>query len=325
MLGAWCGRYGGAEIIELRELPEPTPSRGQVVVQISASSLNYPDLLFLANAYQSSRTLPFIAGSEFAGTVMEVGADVTGWAVGDRVMGTAPEGGAWAQRIAIDAERLRSVPDALTMEEAAVFDVVYETAFHALVTAGSLRAGENVIVLGGSGGVGLATVDVAQRLGATVTAVGSSRSGLAATRALGATVLDASPVDSFKDRLRALTGGGDLVVDPVGGALAEQALRALRPGGRFVVVGFASGAIPRIPLNLVLLKDVSIHGIDLGRLQRERRDVIDEGRRVLARLVQQGLRPTVTRRVPLRDVASAVAAMAERRAGGKTVIVMDGF
>jgi NADPH2:quinone reductase len=231
-----------------------------VRVRVHAAAVNFPDVLIVANQYQITVALPFVPGSEFAGTVAEVGGGVTGLAAGDRVFGTALVG-AFAEEVVVAAAALTSTPAGVDDRAAAGFGVAHRTAYHVLRSTAAVRQGEEVIVLGAGGGVGLAAVQLGITLGATVTAVASSREKLEAAASAGATRLIDHRTDDLRGALRdALPDGGDVVIDPVGGDLSEPALRSLRWGGRFVTVGYASGTIPRIPLNLVLLKGVMSSG-----------------------------------------------------------------
>lgn len=315
-----CERYGGPATLELRDLPDLAARPGQVVVDIHAAAVNFPDVLTVADRYQVSTPVPFTPGSEFAGLVREVGEGVTEWSVGDAVMGSRAVG-AFAEQVAVTPEELRPVPEGLDLMHAAAFQVTFSTAYHSLVTAGDLRPGQWVVVLGASGGVGSATVDIAHRLGARVLAAASDGSRLEVAARLGAEAGIDYGSEDLKARIKEITGEGtDLVVDPVGGAYAEQALRATRWGGRFVSVGFAAGEISAIPLNLVLLKNVTVRGMELRSWSQRLPDAFAEGDRALARLVAEGMRPEVSRTYPLARTAEALANVAGRRAVGKVVI-----
>ncbi|HEY9565893.1 MAG TPA: NADPH:quinone oxidoreductase family protein [Nocardioides sp.] len=315
-----CEAYGEPETLVLRELPDLTARPGQVVVDIHAAALNFPDVLTVADRYQVSTPVPFTPGSEFAGVVREVGDGVTEWSPGDRVLG-ARAVGAFAEQIAVSPADLRAVPDGLDLVHAAAFQVTFSTAYHSLVTAGGLQPGEWVVVLGASGGVGSATVDVAHRLGARVLAAASDLVRLELATRLGADAVIDYSTEDLKARIKEITGGGAaLVVDPVGGEYAEQALRAIRWGGRFVSVGFAAGEVPRIPLNLVLLKNVTVRGMELRSWNQRMPEAFAAADAELARLVAEGMRPEVSRTHPLAETAQALAGVAGRRALGKTVI-----
>ncbi|ADJ48881.1 NADPH:quinone reductase and related Zn-dependent oxidoreductase [Amycolatopsis mediterranei S699] len=321
MKAAWCVEYGPPSGISVAELDEPEPGTGEVLVRVHAAAVNYPDVLIAANHYQVSAPLPFTPGSEFAGVVTALGAGVTGPAVGSPVAG-AVLSGAFAEQVVAPVEALRPIPDGLDMVHAAAFHVTYTTAYHALVTIGGATAGEWVAVLGASGGVGSAVVDVATRLGLHVVAAASSEQRLAVARKLGAEAGIDYLREDLKTRIRELTGGAHLVIDPVGGDHAEAALRALRRAGRFVTVGFADGAIPRIPLNLVLLKNLVVRGFEARMIRHEDPEATLAAERALAGMVRDGMRPLVSRVHPLSDVAGALTAVAERRTTGKIVLEM---
>lgn len=321
MKAARCEQYGGPEQVVIRDIPVPEPGTGQVLVDVKAAAVNFPDLLFIADKYQVSIQVPFTPGSEFAGRVAAVGEGVSGFAVGDAVYGSAMSG-SMAEQIAVAAEALFPIPDGLSMVEAAAFRVTYMTAYHSLVTAGALQPGEWVVVLGAAGGVGTATVDVAARLGAKVIAAASSPERLAVAGELGAVAGIDYLTENLKDRIKEITGGegADLVIDPVGDRFAEPALRALRWGGRFVSVGFAAGEIPKIPLNLVLLKNITVRGMELRTWNAKLLEQTARGRELLADLVKQGMRPTVSEVHDLADVTNALQRVADRKPTGKVVI-----
>ncbi|HXW39243.1 MAG TPA: NADPH:quinone oxidoreductase family protein, partial [Acidimicrobiales bacterium] len=262
MRAALCQVYGEPEVVEVLDVPSPDLGTGQARVKVHAASVNFPDVLLLANTYQISMPTPFIPGSEFAGEVLEVGEGVD-LDVGARVFGSTMVG-AFAEEIVVPARSLTRTPPAVGDRIAAAFGVAYRTAYSVLRSTANLQGGEELIVLGAGGGVGTAAVQLGAHMGATVTAVASTAEKLEAARSCGAHRLIQHGVGDLRQAFReALPEGADVVVDPVGGDLAEPALRALRWGGRFVTVGYASGTIPRIPLNLVLLKGVSILGFEM--------------------------------------------------------------
>ncbi|WP_284742363.1 NADPH:quinone oxidoreductase family protein [Amycolatopsis sp. RTGN1] len=309
----------------MAELDDPEPGPGEVLVRVHTAAVNYPDVLIAANRYQVSAPLPFIPGSEFAGVVTALGPGVPGPAVGSPVAG-AVLSGAFAEQVVAPVAALRSIPDGLDMVHAAAFHVTYTTAYHALVTVGGATAGEWVAVLGAAGGVGSAVVDVATRLGLRVIAAASSEQRLGVARELGAEAGIDYAREDLKARIRELTGGpgAHLVIDPVGGDHAEVALRALRRAGRFVTVGFADGGIPRIPLNLVLLKNLVVRGFEARTIRWEDPDAATAAELALAGMVRAGMRPLVSEVHPLSEVAAALTAVAERRTSGKIVLEMTG-
>jgi NADPH:quinone reductase len=320
MKAAVCTTFGSVHDVVIADVPEPTPRAGEVAVAVRAAAVNFPDVLMVAGAYQIRTEPPFVLGSEFAGEVVAVGEGVTSPAVGDRVYGSSLTG-AFTETVVVPAKVVRPVPPGLDMVAAAAFRVAYGTAYHAIVTIGEAQPGQTVVVLGAAGGVGLASVDVAQRLGMRVVAAASSADKLALCRAYGADEIVDYTTEPLKERLKELTrGGADVVVDPVGGEVSEAALRATAWGGRFVTVGFASGTIPRIPLNLVLLKGAQIRGFEIRTLPEHAPQAMAEGERVLAELVAQGMRPHVSAVYPLAEAARALADVAERRVLGKVVV-----
>ena len=320
MRAARCEEYGGPGNIVIRDIPIPEVIPGHVLVDVAAAAVNYPDLLLIANRYQVSAPLPFTPGSEFAGRVASVGDGVTGLSVGDLVYGTVFTG-AMAEQVLVPARAVAPVPPGLSLTEAAAFRVTYLTAYHALVTAGGLRPGQWVVVLGAAGGVGTATVDIAARLGARVIAAASSADRLKVCAELGAEAGIDYTSEDLKARIKEITGdGADLVVDPVGDRWAEPALRAIRWGGQFVSVGYAGGDIPRIPLNIVLLKNITVRGLELRTWTERLPEETARARDTLTGLVAQGMRPAVSEVHALEDIGAALQRVADRRPTGKVVI-----
>ncbi len=322
MLAARCHRYGKPDVLVVEEVPDPVPGDGHVVVDVAAAAVNFPDVLLIADQYQISIPLPFTPGSELAGTVRSVAPGVTTWRIGDRVMGSTLVG-AFAQQVALPVTSLASVPDSTELRAAAAAGVAHRTAYHALRTMAGVSAGEQVVVLGAAGGVGLAAVELAVVLGATVTAVASSESKRGLCVAKGARTAIDSAASDLKEQLRSATNGGsDIVVDPVGGPYAEPALRAMRWGGRFVSVGFASGEIPRIPLNLVLLKGVHVTGFTMAGIAANQPAETARDSAELAELLATGrATPHVSALYPLAETAQALNDLAERRATGKVLVL----
>ncbi len=321
MKAARCNAYGPPESLVVEDVPEPELRPGDVLVEVHAASVNYPDVLMVADRYQVSIPVPFTPGSEFAGVVLEVGDEVRDLEAGDRVFGAAFMG-AFAERTTARAAGLQRVPDSVSFAEAASFGVVYTTAYHALRSVAAVQPGEWTVVLGAAGGVGLATVDLARHFGSKVLAAASSDAKVALCRERGAEATINYSTEDLKVRIKDLTGGGaDVVIDPVGGDYAEAALRATRWGGRFVVVGFASGEIPRIPLNLVLLKGVVVKGFEMRTFAEH---APEDSRRDLAELTALfaagQVRPYVSEVFALDEVGAALRAVADRRALGKVVV-----
>ena len=315
-----CEKYGPPSDLVLRELTDPEPGAGEVVVRIEGASVNFPDTLFIQNKYQISVPVPFTPGSEFVGRVIKVAPDVEGVEVGDHVMGSAMVG-AYAEQIAVPATSLRSVPAGLSGPEAAAFSVTFKTAFHALVTQGEFHPGDWVVVLGASGGVGTAAVDIATRLGGKVIAVDRGDDRLEICRELGAVATIDFDAEDVKSRIKEISGeGANVVLDPVGGEVSEQALRSTAWGGRFVVIGFASGDIPKIPLNLVLLKGVVIKGFEMRTFPDNRPAEYEAGERRLEQMIAEGLKPVVGAVYPLGETIDALNAVLDRKITGKVVL-----
>ena len=316
-----CNEYGPPELLTVIDLPDPVARPNQVVVEVAYAAVNYPDVLILANRYQLSVPVPFVPGSEFSGTVVAIGDGVTNVAVGDHVFGAAMTG-AFAERIVVPAAAVRRVPPDVALDAAAGFWVAHATAYHALRSIAEVQPGELVVVLGAAGGVGLATVEIAVALGARVIAAASTDDKLALCRERGAEATVNYLQDDLRDVLRDLAPQGvDVVIDPVGGPHAEQALRALRWKGRFVTVGFASGEIPRIPLNLVLLKGCVIKGFEIrtfGTVEPEL--AARDERELIGLLASGGLDPHISATYPLERAAEALNAVAGRRSTGKVLL-----
>lgn len=313
--------HGPPECVVVEEVDDPVPGPGQVLVDIAYAAVNFPDVLIVANEYQVKLPAPFIPGSEFAGVVSELGEGVDGIAVGDRVYG-ASFVGAYAERIAVSATSVTVAPDSVDLQDAAAFSVAHTTAIHALRTVAEVQPGETVLVLGAAGGVGLATVELATILGARVIAAASSPAKLALCEQYGAVAGIDYSTEDLKVRAKELTGGAaDIVMDPVGGPYAEQALRATGWGSRYVVLGFASGEIPRIPLNLVLLKGVTVRGMEMRTITEHEPEKVARDMRELRQLFGEGkIHPHVSAVYPLGETSRALQSMLDRTATGKVLI-----
>ena len=321
MRAAVCRVHGAPEVVQVHDLPEPSVGEGQVKVNINAAAVNYPDVLIVANQYQVKLSPPFIPGSEFAGEVVEAGEGVDRISVGDRVFGTTFVG-AFAEQIVVPATAVTPTPLSVGEDAAAGFGVAHRTAFHALRSVAQLSPGEELVVLGAGGGVGLAAVQLGSLLGGRVTAVASSPEKLeVATRMGAAHVVDYRARDLREALRELLPEGADVVIDPVGGSLAEPALRNLRWGGRFVTVGYASGEIPKIPLNLVLLKGIGVLGFEIrGFMTHEAQQLQSNERELMSLLASGRAFPHVGATFPLDEVAAALRYVADGRAIGKVVI-----
>ena len=321
MRAAVCRSYGPPEVVVVEELPDEEPGPGHVRVRVSAAAVNFPDVLIVANQYQLSVPPPFVPGSEFAGVVDAVGAEVDRLRAGDRVFGTGMHG-AFAEHVVVPATSVQPVPGPVDDAAAAAFGVAHRTAFHTLRSVARLQPGEVLVVLGAGGGVGLATVQLGAVLGATVVAVASSAAKLDVAAAHGATTVIDHRAGDLRQALRdALPDGADVVVDPVGGDLSEPALRALRWRGRFVTVGYASGVIPRIPLNLVLLKGIEIVGFEFLSFASRLPDELHRNEAELMELLASGrATPHIGARFRLDDVVAAMQFVADGNAIGKVVL-----
>ena len=318
MRAAVCPAYGPPDVVRVEEQPSPAIAQGQVRVKVAAAAVNFPDVLLIANEYQISVPPPFVPGSEFAGTIVETGQGADRFAVGDRVTGTGLYG-AFAEEVAVPAAGLSRISDGVDDRTAAAFGVAYRTAYHTLRSMARVQEGDDVFVLGAGGGVGLAAVQLGVQLGASVTAVASSTEKLEVAASYGAKhAINHKSADLRSALKEAVPGGADVVVDPVGGDLSEPALRSLGRGGRFVTVGFASGVIPRIPLNLVLVKGIHVLGFqfqdvppdEFARNEDELREHLVSGR----------VQPHVCAVYPLAETVAALQHVADGRAVGKVLI-----
>ena len=315
---AVCPAFGPPEVVRVEHRDIPTAGPGQVGVRVHAAAVNFPDVLLIADSYQVSIPPPFVPGSEFAGVVDEVGSEVDVVAVGDRVTGTGMAG-AFAERVVVDAAGLAAVPDGLDLFTAAASGVAYRTAAHSLRSMARVGVGDQLVVLGAGGGVGLAAVQLGVTLGAQVTAVASSPEKLSAATRYGAHhAIDHRVVDLRSALREVIPGGADAVLDPVGGGLSEPALRSLRRGGRFVTVGFASGTIPRFPLNLVLVKGVHVLGFQFQDVPAEEFARTEQELRTL--LADRRVTPHIGAVYSLDETVAALRHVAEGRAVGKVLI-----
>jgi NADPH:quinone reductase len=315
---AVCPAYGPPDVVRVEDQPSPAIAAGQVRVRVGAAAVNFPDVLLIANEYQISVPPPFVPGSEFAGEVVEIGDDTDGFVVGDRVT-SAGLYGAFAEEVVVSAAGVSRIPDGVDERTAAAFGVAYRTAYHTLRSVARVKEGDELIVLGAGGGVGLAAVQLGIQLGASVTAVASSAEKLDVAAGYGAKHLINYKSGDVRAALKeAVPGGADAVVDPVGGDLSEPALRSLRRGGRFVTVGFASGVIPRIPLNLVLVKGVHVLGFQFQDVPSDEFTRNEEELREL--LVSDRVSPHVCAVYPLTETIAALRHVADSRAIGKVLI-----
>jgi NADPH2:quinone reductase len=318
-----CSEHGPVSGLRVGERPSPTPGEREVVVRVQAAGLNYPDALMVQGKYQVKPPTPFVPGMELAGVVAATGARVDELRVGDPVMASSGTG-AFAEECAVPVERVHRRPEALAPDLAAATLITYGTTLHALEDRARLQAGEWVLVLGAAGGVGTAAVELGKLLGARVIAAASSPAKLEVCRSLGADATIDYAKEDLRQRVADLTGGkgADVVYDPVGGAYSEAALRSTAWGGRHLVIGFAAGDIPRLPLNLVLLKERVILGAYWGDWSaRNRAASAEELQRIAGWIVAGKLRPVVTRRLRLEEVPQGMEDLLARRVHGKLVVL----
>jgi NADPH:quinone reductase len=315
-----CRTYGPPEDLVVDDVTDPTTGPGQLLVRVRAAAVNFPDVLLIAGTYQIKMPLPFTPGSELAGEVVAAGADAP-FRPGDRVFGSTPTG-AFAELALLDAHAVSAIPDGADFAAAAAFGVTYRTAYHALRSVAKVAEGDWVVVLGAAGGVGQAALDLAVAMKARVLAAASTQEKRDVCRRRGAEATVDYEREDLKSRIRELTGGGArVVIDPVGGRYAEQALRSLARGGVFVTLGYAAGAIPAIPLNLVLLKDITIRGMEIRTFAADHHDDAARDMRELQKMFAEGrVRPYIGARFPLSDTAMALRHVAARKAIGKVVI-----
>jgi NADPH2:quinone reductase len=317
-----CTRLGGPDDLVLADLPVPVAGPGEALVSIKAVGLNFYDTLIIAGKYQTKPQLPFSPGGEFAGVVERVGAGVTDFAPGDRVLGYTSFGAA-RQYAAVPVRKLARLPADLDFDRAAGLTITYGTSYHALKDRAALAPGETLAVLGASGGVGLAAIELGKQMGARVIACASSDDKLAFARAHGADAVVNYAGGDLKDALVRLGGqrGIDVIYDPVGGPYSEAAVRAIAWKGRFLVVGFASGEIPRLPLNLTLLKGCDILGVNWGAFVRQDPQAHRAGLDQLARwCAERKLSCHIHAVYPLAEIAQALKAITERKAMGKVIL-----
>jgi len=317
-----CKQFGPPDSLVVEELPSPQAGPGEAVISVKAASVNFPDVLIIQNKYQFKPPLPFSPGSELAGVVKEVGAGVAGFKPGDKVIAFTTYG-AFAEEVKTEAARLLPLPEGMDFVAGAAFLLTYGTSDHALRDRGALRAGETLLVLGAAGGVGLAAIEIGKALGARVIACASSEDKLAVCREHGADATINYATEDLRERIKALTDGRgvDVVYDPVGGPYSEPAFRSLAWRGRLLVVGFAAGDIPKLPLNLMLLKGAAVVGVFWGDFARREPKQFADSVRQLGEWYRQGkLRPHVSQTFPLEKAADALKLMAARQVKGKVVL-----
>jgi NADPH2:quinone reductase len=323
MKAVLCKELGPPEKLVVEEVPPLAPGKGQVVVGVKAAGVNFPDTLIIQGKYQFKAEPPFSPGGEVAGVVKALGEGVTGVRVGDRVIASSTYGG-FAEEMAVEAERLVPMPDAMDYVPASAFILTYGTSYHALKDRAQLKAGETLLVLGASGGVGIAAIQLGKAMGARVIAAASSEAKLAVCKDNGADELIDYADDDLRTRVKAITAGRgvDVVYDPVGGPYSEPALRDMAWNGRFLVVGFAAGEIPKVPLNLVLLKGCAIVGVFWGAFTRAEPQRNRRNNEELMQLYLDGkVKPHIHATYPLTEAAKALNEVLYKRVSGKVVLI----
>ena len=318
-----CREYGPPENLSVQDMPDLQPGPGEVVVRVRAAGVNFPDALIVQNLYQFKPTPPFSPGGETAGEVLAVGEGVKRVKVGDRVIALTIWGG-FAEQVLAKQEQVMPMPEGLSFEVAGSLLLTYGTCLHALRDRAQLQPGQTVLVLGAAGGIGIATIELAKAMGARVIAAASTAEKLATCRAQGADEVINYREQNLRDEVKRLTGGRgvDVVMDPVGGDYAEPALRSMAWRGRYLVVGFTDGQIPRLPLNLVLLKGCAILGVFWGDfIQREPQAAQVDLRDLIEMLAKGQIKPLISGRYSLQEAPQAILELSQRRAQGKLIVL----
>jgi NADPH:quinone reductase len=322
MKAVLCKVLGPPEKLVVEQVPSPKPGKGQVVVSVKAAGVNFPDTLIIQGKYQFKPEPPFSPGGEVSGVIKEIGEGVTRLKPGDRVIAASTYGG-FAEEMAADADKVIAMPDVMEFVPASAFVLTYGTSYHALKDRAQLKSGETLLVLGASGGVGLAAIQIGKAMGAKVIAAASSDAKLQVCRENGADELINYASEDLRSRVKAITAGRgvDVVYDPVGGPYSEPALRDMAWKGRFLVVGFAAGDIPKVPLNLALLKGCSIVGVFWGAFTRTEPDNNRRNNEELMQLYLAGkIRPHIHATFPLERAAEALNEVMYKRVSGKVVL-----
>jgi NADPH2:quinone reductase len=322
MKALMCNSHGLPDTLQFQEVPDPSAGPGQVVVEMKAAGVNFPDVLIIQNKYQFKPDLPFAPGAELAGIVLEVGEGVQHVKAGDAVIASVGHG-AFAQRVLCDARRIIPIPQGVSFELAAAFVLAYGTSWHALKDRAQLQAGETLLVLGAAGGVGLAAIEIGKALGARVIAAASTAKKLDVCVKAGADATINYSTEDLRSRIKDLTEGKgpQVIYDPVGGHYAGPAFRSIAWRGRYLVVGFANGEIPKLPLNLALLKGADIRGVFWGDYTNREPKAFAGDLRDMFGLVAQGkLKPHISGRYPLAQGAQALNDMMSRKVTGKVII-----
>lgn len=321
---AWlCENPIGIDAVTWKELPTPVPAEGQVLIQIKAASLNFPDILIVQNKYQHKPALPFVPGSEYAGVIEAVGSGVTHLKVGQNVACLSGTGGFGTHTLA-PAAMCMPLPAGFSYVDAAAFIMIYATSYHALVDRAQLKAGETVLILGAAGGVGTSAIQIAKAMGARVIAAASSDEKCALCKSIGADETINYATENLRERIKALTDGKgpDVIYDPVGGEYTEPAFRSIAWRGRYLVVGFAAGPIPALPFNLMLLKGASVVGVFWGDFAKKETKANAAMMAELAIWYAKGtIKPVIDSTMPMSELKEAYAHMSSRAVKGKLVMV----
>ncbi|MEN9559017.1 MAG: hypothetical protein RLZZ502_228 [Pseudomonadota bacterium] len=323
MLAVQCVDWGLPENLQINEVPTPEPKAKEVRITVHSAGVNFPDVLIIQKKYQFVPELPFSPGGEVAGIISAVGSEVTHLKVGQKVIGSATWGG-YAQEVCVDAQRIIPMPEAMSFEVASAYVLAYGTSLHALKDRAKLQAGETLLVLGAAGGVGIAAVAIAKAMGATVIAAASSADKLALCQEQGADHLINVSTEDLRARLKDLTAGKgpNVIYDPVGGALTETAFRSIAWEGRHLVVGFAAGDIPKLPINLCLLKSADLVGVFWGAfLQRDPASTKKHLQDLFALYLSGKVKPPVTHAYPLTQAKQALRDVLDRKVKGKVVVL----
>lgn len=322
MKALMCNQHGLPDTLVFQDVPDPVPAAGEVIIEMKAAGVNFPDVLIIQNKYQFKPELPFSPGAELAGVVAAVGDGVTHVRPGDRVIGSSGHG-AFAEKVRVNARKVIPMPQGVDFETAAAFTLTYGTSYHALADRGQLAAGETLLVLGAAGGVGLAAIEIGKAMGARVIAAASTDEKLAVCREHGADACINYSTEDLRPAIKEATDGRgpDVVYDPVGADMAEPVFRSIAWRGRYLVIGFAGGSIPRLPWNLALLKGASIVGVFWGDYTAREPARFAQDLETLFGWVRDGrLRPHISARYPLAQGAQALNDMMNRKVTGKVII-----
>jgi NADPH2:quinone reductase len=322
MKAVLCHEFGPPESLSLEDIAEPVGGPDDVIVDVRAAALNFPDVLMIEGKYQSQPPFPFSPGGEFAGVIRTIGANVGSFNVGDGVFGGSGYG-AFVERLAVPAARLRRIPAGMTFEQASGISTTYGTSYYALKQRAAIRAGETLLVLGAAGGVGIAAVELGKAMGARVIAAASTDAKLEVARRAGADELVNYADGELKDKVKALTGGrgADVIYDPVGGDLFDQCMRCINWNGRILVIGFTGGYIPKVPINLILLKGCQVVGVFYGSFSAREPALNDQNfAEILQFFEQRKINPLVGNTYAMADYAPALRCLSGRAAIGKVVL-----